>query len=210
ELLAVYLEEAGEVLNTIAEHLAMAHEQPQNVDVLRTIRRGYHTLKGSGRMVGLTRLSEGAWAIEQVMNRWLEEERAATPDLLTLIEAGRSFFAGAVEALKAGEASPDESTVVAMAQHVREGRPLSELDGATAAAPAPQIAATPFEAAAAEPLVSAADPVIEPATEAPGFDFSLPETPAPAPAEEGDGFSLDFTQPLDPLPADMLTPAAAP
>ena len=136
ELLAVYLEEAGEVLNTIAEQLAIAREQPQNIDVLRTIRRGYHTLKGSGRMVGLTRLSEGAWAIEQVMNRWLEEERPASADLLELIEAGRKFFAGAVEALKAGEHSPDESEIVAMAQCVREGRPLSEYAAVQAAQPA--------------------------------------------------------------------------
>lgn len=194
ELLAVYLEEAGEVLNTIAEHLAMAHEQPQNIDVLRTIRRGYHTLKGSGRMVGLTRLSEGAWAIEQVMNRWLEEERAATPDLLTLIEAGRSFFAGAVEVLKEGGASPDESEVVAMAQHVREGRPLSEFDGATVSS------AESGAAPAAEVAPSAPSEETQPA---PTFELSLPES-APEDAADNDKFSLDFTQPLDPLPAELL------
>ncbi|HTO48854.1 MAG TPA: Hpt domain-containing protein, partial [Burkholderiales bacterium] len=66
ELLAVYLEEAGEVLGTIAASLEQAREVPQNMEVLRTIRRGFHTLKGSGRMVGLTRLGEAAWAVEQV------------------------------------------------------------------------------------------------------------------------------------------------
>ena len=96
ELLSVYLEEAGEVLGTIADSLEQAREVPQNMEVLRTIRRGFHTLKGSGRMVGLTRLGEAAWAVEQVMNRWLEEERAATPDLFTLIATARQFFEGAV------------------------------------------------------------------------------------------------------------------
>jgi chemosensory pili system protein ChpA (sensor histidine kinase/response regulator) len=89
ELLAVYLEEAGEVLATIGDSLGQARELPQNIELLRTIRRGFHTLKGSGRMVGLTRLGEAAWAVEQVMNRWLEEERAATTDLFTLIGAAR-------------------------------------------------------------------------------------------------------------------------
>ncbi len=176
ELLAVYLEEAGEVLNTIAEHLDMAREQPQNMDVLRTIRRGYHTLKGSGRMVGLTRLSEGAWAIEQVMNRWLEDEHAATPDLLTLIDEGRKFFAGAVEVLKEGGTSPDESAVVAMAQHVKQGRPLSEFS-----APGDLAAPVTADAPPASPIESAT-------------------------GKEAEKFSLDFTQPIDPLPPEFLRP----
>ena len=178
ELLAVYLEEAGEVLNTIAEHLDLAREQPQNMDVLRTIRRGYHTLKGSGRMVGLTRLSEGAWAIEQVMNRWLEDEHSATPDLLTLIEAGREFFAGAVEILKEGGASPDESGLVAMAQHVKQGRPLAEFTALAQSAAVPPVSFEPF-----------------------GLPREELET-----GNETEKFSLDFTQPIEPLPPGFLLP----
>ena len=127
ELLAVYLEEAGGVLGTIDEHLGKAREHPQNIELLRTIRRGFHTLKGSGRMVGLTRLGEASWAVEQVVNRWLEEERAGTPDLFTLIDAARQFFAGAVAVLKAGGASPDESQLVALSQKVKAGEPLGEV-----------------------------------------------------------------------------------
>ncbi|MGH8765195.1 MAG: Hpt domain-containing protein, partial [Burkholderiales bacterium] len=53
ELLDVYLEEAGEVLKTIDASLAHVRAQPHDQEVLTTIRRGFHTLKGSGRMVGL-------------------------------------------------------------------------------------------------------------------------------------------------------------
>ena len=134
ELLSVYLEEAGEVLQTIADHLVIARDDTQNIDVMRTIRRGFHTLKGSGRMVGLTRLGEAAWSVEQVLNRWLEEERSATPDLLTLIEYARSFFDQAVITLKAGGTSPDESAVVAAAEKVKSGEPLGELSPPVAAA----------------------------------------------------------------------------
>lgn len=126
ELLAVYLEEADEVLQTIAEQHALAMQQPQNIDVMRTIRRGFHTLKGSGRMVGLNRLGEAAWAVEQVLNHWLEDERAATPDLLRLIEYARAFFAAAVESLKRGTGSPHENVVVALAEQVKKGEPLGE------------------------------------------------------------------------------------
>ena len=52
ELLGVYLEESDEVLTTIREQLEIVREQHSNKEALITIRRGFHTLKGSGRMVG--------------------------------------------------------------------------------------------------------------------------------------------------------------
>lgn len=79
ELLAIFLEEAHEVLGTIGENLDLSRGEPHNHEYLTTIRRGFHTLKGSGRMVGLTDLGETAWAIEQVMNKWLQSEQDATP-----------------------------------------------------------------------------------------------------------------------------------
>src|SRR4030095_6929930 len=78
ELLDIYLDEAGEVLATIDAALADCRAQPLNRDALTTMRRGFHTLKGSGRMVGLMDLGEVAWEIEQVMNRWLEQQRPAS------------------------------------------------------------------------------------------------------------------------------------
>jgi chemosensory pili system protein ChpA (sensor histidine kinase/response regulator) len=190
ELLAVYLEEAGEVLATIGENLGQAREVPQNIELLRTIRRGFHTLKGSGRMVGLTRLGEAAWAVEQVMNRWLEEERAATPDLFTLIAAAREFFGGAVETLKANGPSPDESTIVAMANRVKAGEPLGELPAAAAPAPAaPAVVAAAPQPAAALPEIdlAAAPPAPAPETvtpaPAPPVEIAPEMVPAAAPAE---------------------------
>ena len=167
ELLAVYLEEAGEVLATIGEHLGKARELPQNIELLRTIRLGFHTLKGIGRMVGLTRLGEAAWAVEQVMNRWLEEERAATPDLFTLIAIAQQFFAAAVEGLKAGAASPDESQIVALARKVKAGEALGEV---VLEAPKP-----PAQPAPAAPAPTA-EPV--PAIEFPAIDITAVAPPA--------------------------------
>ena len=78
ELLDIYLTEAGEVLDTIA---ASATELAANSDdrtALSVVRRGFHTLKGSGRMVGLTDLGELAYAVEKVHNRVIEEDRPTT------------------------------------------------------------------------------------------------------------------------------------
>ena len=54
-------------------------DAPHDRESLTTIRRGFHTLKGSGRMVGLNELGEMAWQCEQVMNKWLKDEKPASP-----------------------------------------------------------------------------------------------------------------------------------
>jgi len=66
------------------------------------VRRGFHTLKGSGRMVGLTDLGEVAWQCEQVMNKWLKEEKPATPDLLDFIALAERSFSEWIDRLKTG------------------------------------------------------------------------------------------------------------
>ncbi|MFX5522667.1 Hpt domain-containing protein, partial [Acinetobacter baumannii] len=53
ELLEIFIEEAREVLDTIAAGTVSARQAPHSQDLLTTLRRGFHTLKGSGRMVGL-------------------------------------------------------------------------------------------------------------------------------------------------------------
>src|SRR5216683_6648887 len=165
ELLGVYLEESDEVLATIREHLDTVREQHANKEALTTIRRGFHTLKGSGRMVGLMRLGEAAWAVEQTMNAWVQEERAATPELLQLIGLAHEYFADNVKRLKTGGASGDERALVAAAERVRRGEaseqtspealeapsaPAAEHAGSAKAELTP-VAAAPVPVAPAEP-----------------------------------------------------------
>ena len=99
ELLEIYLLEAAEVLDGIAEHQRVLAGNPGDRDALATVRRGFHTLKGSGRMVGLTELGEFAYDAERVMNRLIEEERPVTPAVLAMIAVAETSFRGWVEAL---------------------------------------------------------------------------------------------------------------
>lgn len=86
ELLGIFLEEAKEVLGNLQVQYPLALARPDDVEVLTTIRRGFHTLKGSGRMVGLDAVGEASWAIEQTLNYWLAESIAVTPELLALLQ----------------------------------------------------------------------------------------------------------------------------
>jgi chemosensory pili system protein ChpA (sensor histidine kinase/response regulator) len=158
ELLDVYLEESEEVLAAISENLELCQAQPGSKEPLNTIRRGFHTLKGSGRMVGLTRLGEAAWAVEQTMNLWLHEERATTPDLFKLIKTAHAYFVDNVARLKAGGATGDERELVAMADRVRAGEALTQPAAASAAAPRPEAASLPADTRAAAQAAPAARP----------------------------------------------------
>ncbi|HEX8788400.1 MAG TPA: Hpt domain-containing protein, partial [Telluria sp.] len=85
ELLEIFIGEAQEVLAMVGEVLPAAQANPDNQETLTRLRRGFHTLKGSGRMVGLEQFALAAAAVEKCMNLWLAEARAATPELLALL-----------------------------------------------------------------------------------------------------------------------------
>jgi chemosensory pili system protein ChpA (sensor histidine kinase/response regulator) len=152
ELLAIFMEEAHEVLGTIAEHLELSRGNPADLGALTTVRRGFHTLKGSGRMVGLKDLGEAAWVLEQTLNRWLQAEWVPTPALHQLIDDAHQVFGEWVAQLEAGgSAAKNATALVAQAERLR----ASDTPIVEAAAPAP---AAEIVVPATPPLEEAAIP----------------------------------------------------
>ena len=125
ELLEIFLGEAREVLAAIADAVVRSRLAPADSISLTTIRRGFHTLKGSSRMVGLSEFGEAAWSMEQVLNLWLAEERVATAPLHELIELARARFERWVDALQEGSASLriDPAPMIAAAVALRDAQP---------------------------------------------------------------------------------------
>ncbi len=122
ELLEIFLEEAKEVLAAIRESQAISRHSPADRDSLTTIRRSFHTLKGSSRMVGLNSFGEAGWAMEQVLNIWMAEERAGTLALHELIEWSCTFFDAWTELLaRDAGALVKPGAVVAAAEQFRAG-----------------------------------------------------------------------------------------
>ncbi|HTG98490.1 MAG TPA: Hpt domain-containing protein, partial [Burkholderiales bacterium] len=122
ELLQVFLEEAVEVLDTIKKTLPESKQKPDDREALTTVRRAFHTLKGSGRMVGLTDIGEAAWEVEQVMNLWLEQKRAGTPALYELLETAIASFSEWIAALRGpGLKGVDARKLVDLAKKAKSG-----------------------------------------------------------------------------------------
>ena len=84
DLLDIFLEEAREVVGNGLEAVGLLQVQPADLEHLTTLRRAFHTLKGSSRMVGLGEFGEAAWAMEQLVNAVLAEQQPAHPDMLRL------------------------------------------------------------------------------------------------------------------------------
>lgn len=122
ELLEIFIMEAQEVLGFVAEALPQAESNPASQETLTLLRRSFHTLKGSSRMVNLEGFAEAAAAVERVMNLWLAEARSATPALLALLREAHAELSGWVAELAAGGASGrDSAAIVALAARVQEG-----------------------------------------------------------------------------------------
>ncbi|MBX9917577.1 MAG: hybrid sensor histidine kinase/response regulator [Nitrosomonas sp.] len=119
ELLGIFLEEAGEVLAGIAGDVRKCRINPTDQAALASARRGFHTLKGSGRMVKLDDLSEVAWNLEQVLNLWLSENRSASDPLLDLVDQACQAYGGWCDDLREhGVAEVDADALLQAAQEL--------------------------------------------------------------------------------------------
>ncbi|MES2115042.1 MAG: Hpt domain-containing protein, partial [Pseudomonadota bacterium] len=122
ELLEIFIAEAQEVLQFVHTTLALPRAEAGAVDNLTMLRRCFHTLKGSGRMVGLNRFADAAHSIEKVMNVWLAELRPANETLFALLERAARELGAWVEQLAAGATpSGGGEALIAAAERVREG-----------------------------------------------------------------------------------------
>jgi chemosensory pili system protein ChpA (sensor histidine kinase/response regulator) len=185
ELHDIFVEEANEVLETIETQLVALRKSPDDNSTLTTVRRAFHTLKGSSRMVGLKQFGEGAWAIEQCFNLWLAQERAANDDLIQLAATAHRLMREWITAMATNPRAPvDVHELVAAAQRVREGAPFeygssappkSHGSGATSDAPA----TLPAGVEGAEQIVIPAPTLIAPTIVAHASEIVAPAVVAP-------------------------------
>jgi len=105
ELLEVFLEEAREVVVTGLAAIDVLKDEAGNLSEQTTLRRAFHTLKGSSRMVGLNDFGEAAWSMEQLLNAWLAEQKPMHPDLLQLSSDAMRAFSRWADDIAAGATS---------------------------------------------------------------------------------------------------------
>ncbi|MES2939919.1 MAG: Hpt domain-containing protein [Pseudomonadota bacterium] len=219
DLRDIFLEEAREVVGTGLAATAALAAEPGNVAELTTLRRAFHTLKGSSRMVGLTVFGEAAWSLEQVLNTWLADQRPANDDLRALSgDALRAFGRWTEDIAHNRDSGWTASMFTGPAEALRMHQrlvPIQVPGGADALLATVTMSAV-TEPAPLEPQATAAAP--EAFDQTITFDLGDAGTveaasagPAPAEpvvAEELDLSILEFAS--SPMPAAAEPPAPAP
>ena len=102
EIRDIFLEEAREVVQTGLAAVSALSVDASVLGEQTTLRRAFHTLKGSSRMVGLNEFGEAAWSMEQLLNSWLAEQKPASEALISLSGKALTGFGGWVEDIAHG------------------------------------------------------------------------------------------------------------
>ncbi len=202
ELLDIFLEEAREVAgNGLVATQALVVE-PNNIGEMTTLRRAFHTLKGSSRMVGLNVFGEAAWSMEQVMNAWLADQKPASSQLCELSTQALQAHQVWIEEIASGggkhrTAAPFRSSADALRMN-GQFVPI-QLEIVAPMAALEQAAAQPVAAVSAEPVALASQN--SSASDAAASTTALPSLPA------ADMLAFDLVMPDLSVPALDTPPA---
>ncbi|OUR69509.1 hypothetical protein A9Q73_02015 [Bermanella sp. 47_1433_sub80_T6] len=125
EIIEIFLEEAQEVLETIEEFWPVFKSNNQDDDALANTRRAFHTLKGSGRMVGAQEIGETAWAIENMFNRLLDNSIDMTPSFVDIVDFMVEQIPALISAFEHRRASDvDILSIQEYAENIAKGNPV--------------------------------------------------------------------------------------
>ncbi|MBJ6136463.1 Hpt domain-containing protein [Marinobacter litoralis] len=171
EILSIFVEEAEEVLATIQEYYPRLRRDHGDRDALTEVRRAYHTLKGSGRLVGAESLAEMAWSVENLLNRVIDQTLKATDDMFVLLDDVNARIPELIQDFRQGETAGDVDALISRAEALATTR---RTDTPTLETPSPADATerpvetpdvTPVAATPAEPAVTEVNASPEPAAD---------------------------------------------
>jgi chemosensory pili system protein ChpA (sensor histidine kinase/response regulator) len=146
EMRAIFLEEAREVIDAAGQALTALERKPDDVGEFTNVRRAFHTLKGSSRMVGLKDFGEAGWAFEQLYNARLADQANLDADLAGFTREGLVYMGDWVNAIEALRHGGHDSNVV---RHAADAMRLHGKREVLALPSAPQLSAEPPKAAMA-------------------------------------------------------------
>ncbi len=112
ELLQDFLVEAGEILETLNEQLVDLEQSPDDMDLLNTVFRGFHTIKGGAGFLAIDAMVALCHRSEDIFNLLRNGERTITPELMDTILPVLDVLGEQFEALRDGEQVADADPVM--------------------------------------------------------------------------------------------------
>ena len=150
EILQDFLVEADEILEGLNEQLVELESQPQNSELLNSIFRGFHTIKGGAGFLSLDAMVALCHKGEDVFNILRQGEKVVDAEMMDTFLKVLDFLNSMFEEIKAGEyPSPaDPELLTHLASYLQPSAPAPEV----APEPEPVVIKEP------EPVISGDQP----------------------------------------------------
>jgi chemosensory pili system protein ChpA (sensor histidine kinase/response regulator) len=167
EIREVFLEEFEEEIGNLDQLLPSWRAAPEDSEKLRPIRRVFHTLKGSGRLVGAKTLGEFSWKVENMLNRVLDGTRPASPAVVAMVDQAFYTLPQLQAALRGeGGITADLEGMQALAERIAAGEevfysaPTAAATVAVEETPAPAVQEQPVFVAEPDGVPASVDAVL--------------------------------------------------
>ncbi len=107
EILEIFIEEVEEVLQEIITEFNIWKNNQAELHSLNNLVRSFHTLKGSGRLVGATVIGELGWQFENELRNIVDGKFSPTQELLSLLEQVPAILPNMLEQFQHDQSTPD-------------------------------------------------------------------------------------------------------
>ncbi len=196
-----FLAEAGEIVEKLSEELVEIERTPDDKDLLNSIFRGFHTIKGGAGFLNVVPLVDLCHATEEAFDAMRKGELTLDAEIMDAVLQALDLIGDMLQSVSAGEAP--EPAPAGLTDTIRG---FIGKGGAPAPAPAPEpVAAPPVHEAPPAPAAEEIDPIeaefdqIVAQARAEQVETELPAAPAPAAAASDEITDDEFEALLDQL-----------
>ena len=130
DLLSEFLTETNERIESLDVELVRLEQEPNAPELLGSIFRLVHTIKGTCGFLGLPRLESVAHAAENVLGKFRDGALLVTPDAVTLIFESLDKIKSILSVLAETEAEPegDDFNLIARLNAMAESGAAAKID----------------------------------------------------------------------------------
>ncbi|HZP66218.1 MAG TPA: Hpt domain-containing protein [Rudaea sp.] len=200
DLLEIFVQEATDILDHSDSMMAKLRDAPQDRDLVTSLQRDLHTLKGGARMAGLAPIGDLSHSMESLLEAISENRRLMDRGTVESLERGFDRLHGLVQRVSRRQAIAMPEHAIARFEGLVSGEmPVVPVQAPAAPKPAEPVAQAAAPAAAPAPAAAAPAPTAEPPKPAP---------PKPAgraaPAVEEDELTARAPQEMIRVRSDLL------